>query len=394
MSTGSPGPGRPHRRPIELPGGEIRSQVFIGAGLLEDPPAEVLDWLDGRRVFVISSRELLDLHGPRLELFERRAAATIELEVPDGEACKNLDTAGWLWRELLDKGGKRDSRVIAFGGGSVGDLAGFVAGAFLRGIEFLQVPTTLLAQVDASVGGKTAIDLPGGKNTVGLFHHPPYVLADTSLLDTLSADERRSGLVEVVKMAALLDPGLFEFCEREAEALLAGEAGALATAVAGAVEAKCGVVEEDPTETRGRRQVLNLGHTLGHAIEKELNYGHLRHGEAVAYGTLFACRLARARGVMKPGGTEGDIGERLLRLFDRFGLPRLPTEKMTVDGLTAAMARDKKATRKGLTWVLPEALGVDVLDDGIGTDLVQRELEAFLEDPWAPAAASDPGAGS
>jgi len=236
------------------------------------------------------------LHGDRLEVLCRAAAKWVILEVEEGEGAKTVSSAERLWNEMLDAGGKRDSRVIALGGGSVGDLAGFAAGCFLRGIEFVQIPTTLLAQVDAAIGGKTGVDLPGGKNTVGLFHHPRMVVGDTGVLSTLPREELRSGLAEVIKMAALLDPDLFGLVEEELDLLLEGDAAALGPVVGAAAAAKIAVVERDPTE-KGERRLLNFGHTLGHAIESACGYAGLRHGEAVGYGILFALRLARSRGL-------------------------------------------------------------------------------------------------
>ncbi len=298
-----------YRHKLDHPGG--RTEIVIGAGVLAEGRAggaptlalpELADWLAGRTVFVLTTPRLIELHGGVLDRLGGGAARAVRLEVPDGEQAKTLDHAGRLWRQMLAAGGKRDSRLVAVGGGSVGDLGGFVAGCFLRGIEVAQVPTTLLAQVDAAIGGKTAIDLPGGKNTVGLFHHPRRVIADTALLRTLPRAELRSGLVEVVKMASLLAPPLYDQVEARLDDLLAGDAGALAPVVAGAVAAKCDVVERDPREGDWRR-ILNFGHTLGHAIESQLAYRGLRHGEAVAYGMAFAVRLAESRGSLPISAT-------------------------------------------------------------------------------------------
>ena len=274
---------------------------------------------------------------------------------------------------MLAAGGKRDSRLLAFGGGSVGDLGGFAAGCFLRGIEFVQVPTTLLAQVDAAVGGKTGVDLPGGKNTVGLFHHPRWVVSDTSVLATLPREELRSGMVEVVKMVALLDPDLFVRLEERMETLLAGDPAALGPVVTAAAAAKIGVVERDPTE-QGDRRLLNFGHTLGHAIEAACGYIGLRHGEAVGYGILFALRLALSRGL------DRRTAERIHALILRLGLPPLP--ELDPETLLAAMARDKKALESGLVWVLPRTLGEGWMANGVPSQEVQAELRTFLRHPF------------
>ena len=255
--------------------------VLVGEDALASAHGQLAGWLSGRTVFLVSTPRVLGLHGSRLEPLRREAGRWVVLEVEEGEPAKTVSSAERLWDAMLEAVGKRDSRVIAFGGGSVGDLAGFAAGCFLRGISFTQIPTTLLAQVDAAIGGKTGVDLPGGKNTVGLFHHPAFVVCDTAVLPTLPREELRSGLVEVVKMAALLDPDLLERVEERLDALLAGDPAELGPVVAAAAAAKIGVVERDPTE-QGDRRLLNFGHTLGHAIESACGYTGLRHGEAVA----------------------------------------------------------------------------------------------------------------
>jgi 3-dehydroquinate synthase len=317
---------------------------------------------------------VLALYGGLLEGLHGAARRWVTLEVEEGEAAKTVASAERLWNAMLAAGGKRDSRLITLGGGSVGDLGGFVSGCFLRGIGFAQVPTTLLAQVDAAIGGKTGVDLPEGKNTVGLFHHPAWVIADTRVLPTLPREELRSGLVEVIKMAALLDPGLLARVEAHLDDLLAGNPRALAPVVAAAAAAKIGVVERDPTEQNERR-LLNFGHTLGHAIESTLGYASLRHGEAVAYGMLFALRLAALRNM------GGDLRPRLQTLVARLGLPPLPP--LDPDALLTAMARDKKARESGLAWVLPAALGEGRILEGFSPAEVRQELDRFLADPYA-----------
>ncbi|HKH49251.1 MAG TPA: 3-dehydroquinate synthase [Thermoanaerobaculia bacterium] len=348
--------------------------VLVGEDALSTARPDLIPWLQGRTVFVISSAPILALHGSRLEPLRAEAARWVVLEVEDGEPAKSVDTAGRLWNEMLVAGGKRDSRVVAFGGGSVGDLAGFTAGCFLRGLEFVQIPTTLLAQVDASIGGKTGVDLPGGKNTVGLFHHPAMVVCDTSVLPTLPREELRSGLVEVIKMAALLDPELLARVEADLDALLAGDAAVLGPVVAGAAAAKIGVVERDPDE-QGDRRLLNFGHTLGHAIETSCAYAGLRHGEAVGYGILFALRLAGRRGLAP------ELSGRLRSLLGHLGLPPLPP--LDPAELIAHMSRDKKARESGLVWVLPARLGEGRMTSGIPWEEVAADLREFLRDPFA-----------
>lgn len=357
---------------LHHPGGA--TPIVAGRGALDEAAEELASWTAGRALFVVSTPRVLGLHGPALDRLRGAALRSVVLEVDDGEGAKSLQTAERLWREMLVAGGKRDSRVVAFGGGSCGDLAGFVAGCFLRGVEVVQVPTTLLAQVDAAIGGKTAVDLPGAKNSVGLFHHPARVIADTDLLTTLPQEELRSGLVEVVKMAFLLEPELLTRVERDLDRLLSADPEALGPVVAEAAAAKVAVVEADPTE-QGPRRLLNFGHTLGHAIEAVLDYRGLRHGEAVAYGLLFALRLAEGRGLPR------EDAERLRSLLRRFDLPPLP--RLDADDLLEAASRDKKARESGLVWVLPVALGDGRSFTDVPEAAVRSALEPFLADPWA-----------
>jgi 3-dehydroquinate synthase len=350
--------------------------IIVGEGALSSVLSELEDWLAGRTAFVVSTPRVLAMHGQRLDLLCRAASRWVVLEVEEGEGAKTIESADRLWNEMLAAGGKRDSRLIAFGGGSVGDLGGFVAGCFLRGIDFVQVPTTLLAQVDAAIGGKTGVDLPGGKNTVGVFHHPAMVVCDTVLLSTLPREELRSGLVEVIKMAALLDPALFVLVEQQLEDLLQGDPDVLGPVVAAAAAAKVAVVERDPNE-QGDRRLLNFGHTLGHAVEASCEYAGLRHGEAVGYGILFALRLALRRGLA------AGIADRIRTLIRRLELPPLP--ELDPEDLMAGMARDKKARESGLVWVLPRTLGEGWMAAGIPGDEVLAELREFLREPFRPS---------
>jgi len=357
---------------LRHPTGE--TSIRVGQGALAGAGPPLAAWVAGRALFVVSDPRVLALHGAALAPLQEAARRTTVLEVPQGEAAKTLATAESLWSRMLEAGGKRDSRLVAFGGGSVGDLAGFAAGCFLRGIELAQLLTTLLAQADAAIGGKTAVDLAAAKNSVGVFHHPALVIADTDFLRTLPAEELRSGLVEVIKMAALIDPPLLTRVEGDLERLLAGDSRALAPVAAAGAAAKVAIVERDPDE-RGARRVLNFGHTLGHAIEAELGYRGLRHGEAVAYGILFALRLARRRGL-----ADGDA-ERLRGLLRRLGLPPLP--RLDPAGLGTRIGRDKKALETGVEWVLPAAIGEPRVASVPAAE-VAAELAVFLADPFAP----------
>ena len=376
----------PHRLTLAHPRGV--SEILVGPGLLaagaEGALGGVADWCRGRVVFLVTSEAPARHCGAAARrLLETAGAARIEtIEVPDGEAAKTVECAASVWREMLERGGKRDSRLVTLGGGAVGDLGGFAAGCFLRGIDYIQIPTTLLAQVDASVGGKTGVDLPGGKNTVGAFHHPRFVLADTLCLRTLPVGELRAGLFEVVKMAALLDLDLLTQVEESVERLLAACAESLTPVVVASIQAKLGVVEAD-LEEGDRRRLLNFGHTLGHAIESEFGYRGLRHGDAVAHGMRFALRLALRRGL------DPEFAARLERMIDRLAPPGLGAVerqggvRLDVDRLIQAMGRDKKARESGLVWILPVAPGRGEIVADLDPALVRSELQSFLDDSRA-----------
>lgn len=310
---------------------------------------QLADWVADRTVFVITSGPVWELHGQRcLTPLEETTKLWKRLEVPDGEAAKSPAVAEDLWRRMLASGARRDSRVITFGGGSVGDLGGFVAGTFMRGVELCHVPTTLLAQVDAAIGGKSAVNLPEAKNSVGVFCHPDRVVSATDLLETLPARELGAGLVEVIKMAALIDLQLFERLEGSVDGLLKPGSGGWVPVVAAAQRAKAGVVERDPRES-GERRVLNFGHTLGHAIEASLDYGVMLHGEAVAWGMRFAIDLASARGL------DPSFAHRIDSLLETLSIPPLPA--LSAPRLMDLAGRDKKADREGIGWVLPTGPG-------------------------------------
>ena len=347
------------------------SRIWIGDGALAEALPALGDWLEGRGVFVVSTPRVLALHGSALENLKARACRWSVIEVPEGEAAKSVEVAATLWSRLVSEGVKRDSRLIGFGGGSVGDLGGFVAATVLRGIEFALLPTTVLAQVDASIGGKTAIDLPTAKNCIGAFHSPRLVVSETRWLATLDRAEARAGWVEAIKKAMAFDRALFESFE-SSPAISQGFDAAAADLLVASAAHKIEVVRQDPFES-GDRRLLNLGHTLGHAIETAAGCGVLRHGECVAYGLLFALRLGEARG-LPPGEAA-----RVRRLLARLEPPPLPDLDATQ--LSTLMARDKKALEGGLAWVLPRRLGQAALEV-----VAQAEVEAllprFLRAPW------------
>ncbi len=342
------GPG-PERVPVSYPGGSY--QILIGDGLLAELGQALVEaGLRPGRCVVVSQPAIAAAHAGRLAESLREAGFDPAVaEMPAGEAHKTLATVAGLYDACVAAGLDRRGAVIALGGGVVGDVAGFVAATYLRGVPFVQAPTSLLAMVDASVGGKTGVDLPQGKNLVGAFKQPALVAMDPETLKTLPSDEFRSGLAEVVKHGMIGDPGLFEVMEGHGVL-------ALGELVARAVRVKVAVVEADPFE-QGRRAALNLGHTFGHAYEMLSGY-QLRHGEAVGIGLLAATRLAARLELCEP-----PLALRVENLLNRLGLPtRAPG--YTPQQVMAAMATDKKRVGSRLRFVLPRAIGdVDLFGD-------------------------------
>ena len=310
---------------------------------------------------VITDNTVAPLYAaPVAATLEASGIRTVTLTVEPGESTKSVEQAQRLWSELLDCGADRKSVVVAVGGGVVGDLAGFVAATFARGLAFVQVPTTLLAQVDSSVGGKVGVNLPGAKNMVGAFWQPQAVLIDTEVLGTLPAREYQAGLAEVVKYGVILDADFFSFLEKSVDAIKARESSVLRHIVARCCRLKADVVEADERELTGQRAKLNYGHTFCHAIEAVTGYGRLLHGEAVAIGMLCASRLAEALGRIPRSVTD-----RQQQLLQALGLPLAVPADVDREQLVAAMSRDKKVERGELRFILPSEMGRVELVSGV-----------------------------
>jgi len=338
---------------LEVALGERSYPIYIGAGLLDDSDL-LRRTVSARQIAIVTNDVVAPLYAERVQrAFEDRETRTIVL--PDGEQHKTLATFGRILDELIDAGFHRDACLIALGGGVVGDVAGFAAACYQRGIDFVQIPTTLLAQVDSSVGGKTAVNHPRAKNMIGAFYQPIAVLADTSTLDTLPPRELSAGLAEVVKYGLILDEALFEWLEANMDALRALDPDALRFAVRRSCELKAQIVAEDERE-HGRRALLNLGHTFGHALEAIGGYQRWLHGEAVALGTVLAARTSeRALGFSEVDRV------RIERLLVRAGLPVQVPADVEAGALLERMSTDKKVDRKGLRVVLLERIGRAVI---------------------------------
>jgi 3-dehydroquinate synthase len=327
---------------------------LIGAGLLEEVAACLACRRAGSPAAVVTDPVVGAFYRDRLMAALAKGAPGLRvawIEVPAGEGAKRLSELERLYHQFAGVPLDRRSVVVAFGGGVVGDLAGFAAATYLRGIDLIQVPTTLLAQVDASVGGKTGIDLPEGKNLVGAFHQPRRVIADLETLQTLPAAQLRAGLAEVIKYGVIADPSLLDILEAQREPILAGEPAALEELVVRSCRIKAEVVAGDERET-GRRAILNFGHTIGHALEAATGYGEYLHGEAVAIGMVAAARLS-----CRLAGLPAGEARRLEELMRAYGLPSAPRKPVAPERLLEAARRDKKARAGDVHFVLANRLG-------------------------------------
>ena len=349
-------------------------EVLIGPGLVDAAGDHIAPLLKRRRTAVVVDETVNRLHGARLRAsLEAAGIETNIIAIPPGEASKSFEGLAQVIDRLLALALDRGDLIVAFGGGVVGDLAGFAAAIYKRGIDFVQIPTTLLAQVDSSVGGKTAIDTPRGKNLVGAFHQPRLVLADLDVLASLPDREMRAGYAEVIKYGLLGDFGFFEWLETHGSAVLAREPEALAHAVARSVEMKAEIVAEDEREA-GRRALLNLGHTFGHALEAELGFGEaLLHGEAVALGCAQAFRFSANLGLVS-----SQEALRAERGVAAAGLPvrldQVVSTQMSADRLIGHMAQDKKAEGGALTLVLARGIGEAFTTKGVDAGRLREFL--------------------
>lgn len=349
--------------PLRLAGGSY--DVAIGPGLLVSARETLPAFPGAERAFVVAAQPVAERYLEPLEASLELPA--VHLAVPEGEEAKSLRTAEVLYDHLATQGAHRDDPLLALGGGATGDVAGFVAATYMRGVPLVHLPTTLTAQVDSSIGGKVGVNLPRGKNLVGAFHQPVAVLADVSTLDTLPEGEFRSGLGEVAKYGLAVDPSILDLLERARGPVAARDPEALTEVVAACVRAKASVVAADERDVGGRA-ILNYGHTLAHALERLEGYGGVAHGEAVAMGMAFAARLSVALGI-----GPSDLVQRHRRVLGALGLPQSPPP-LDPEAVLEAMRLDKKY-RRGLRFVLLEDVGrprvVEVSPDAIREALAE-----------------------
>lgn len=349
--------------------------VTIADGALDDAARHLAPWLRGSAV-IVTDDAVAAAQLPRIVAALDSAGIPADpIVLPAGEATKSWDGVARLVDALLARGVERGDHIVALGGGVIGDLAGFAAAIVKRGCGFVQIPTTLLAQVDSSVGGKTAINTPAGKNLVGAFHQPAFVLIDPTTLDTLPARQLAAGYAEVVKYGLIDDASFFAWCEEHGTALLAGDAAARRHAIAHSVAAKAAIVADDERETSGRRALLNLGHTFGHALEAEAGFSdRLLHGEAVAAGMALALRYSVRRGLCP-----AEDASRVAAHLRSVGLPDgLAAAGIAANGatLTAHMTHDKKASGGTVPFLLARGIGQTFLAKDVDLSDVATFLDA------------------
>ncbi len=359
--------------PVRL--GSRSYEVEIGTGLLDRLGSRLAGLTSGRQALVVTDENV----APRYLSATKRSLEGEGFRVgvsilPPGESTKSLSWASALYDQLVESNADRRTVIVALGGGVVGDLAGFVAATYARGVPFVQVPTTLLAMVDSSVGGKVAVDHPQAKNMIGAFHQPMGVTCDTQLLATLPDRQYRCGLAEVVKYGVIMDAHFFDLLESSTEAIVRRDEGIVSAMVARSCELKAQVVEEDEFETTGRRAILNYGHTFAHAFETAADYEKVQHGEAVAMGMMCAALLAE-----RLGKIDGELRERQRKLWSALGLPTVVPKWLLEADLVSSMRKDKKAQAGKLRFVLPTRLGHVELVEGVAESLVTSVLAESAE---------------
>jgi len=354
---------------VTVPLGADTYDILIGQGLLKVLGGDLDSVLPAPRYVIITDSNVESHIGMELVKLLRQAGIRVELlSFAAGENSKNMDTVVDLARRMVHLGADRQTAILALGGGVVGDVAGFLASIYMRGILLVQIPTTLLAQVDSSVGGKTGVDLPEGKNLLGTFYQPERVYADIGVLTTLPQAEIRNGLAEVVKYGMIRSPGLFDFLEQKWRDIVSLEPRTTAHIVFSSCSIKADVVSADEREGDLRR-ILNFGHTVGHAVEAAANY-QIPHGEAVSMGMVVVSRISVAKGLMP----EGDL-DRLLRLLDRLNLPGKIPANLSRKELIDLLRHDKKARSGRPHFVLSRGIGQILVTD----DVSREELDAAIE---------------
>ncbi len=360
-------------------------KICIEKGILDKLGEYLSNVIENKRVIVITNPLVNGLYGAKLLSALKKGGFNSDfLEVPDGEKYKSLSTANYLYNELLKRKTDRTTALIALGGGVIGDLTGFIAATYMRGLQLVHIPTTLLAQVDSSIGGKVAVDHPLAKNIIGSFYQPKAVYTDPEVLQTLSDRDIKNGIVEAIKIAVISSPSLFKWLEKNIGQLLKKDNDLLYEVVKEAATLKVDIVLKDPWE-RNLRKILNFGHSIGHALEVWAGYQYLSHGEAVALGMLIETKIARNRGICSEN-LEGQI-KRVLSFLLSSPLRKQEQESINIDirnldinQLWGTLTLDKKNYQGRMTFILPEALGKVSLIDNITKEEVIKALEEFKKE--------------
>ncbi|TXH70338.1 MAG: 3-dehydroquinate synthase [Thiothrix sp.] len=351
---------------LNLDLGDRSYPIYIGQGLLKKPEL-IAEHLHGKSCVAVSNETVAPLYLEPVSTAVQNLRHSASI-LPDGEAYKTLETLNQIYTHLLEHKADRKTTLIALGGGVVGDMTGFAAASYQRGINFIQIPTTLLAMVDSSVGGKTGVNHPLGKNMIGAFHQPQAVIIDTDTLNTLADRELSAGLAEVIKYGLIRDPAFLTWLDENMDRLLARDPAALSYAIYRSCQHKAEVVAADERES-GQRALLNLGHTFGHAIEAAMGYGEWLHGEAVAVGTVMAAELSEQMGWLT-----NDNVHYIRHLLARARLPLEPPTSMNSDDFMRYMSVDKKVLDGSLRLILMKSLGESIVSADFDTDALKRVL--------------------
>jgi 3-dehydroquinate synthase len=356
-------------RTVHIDLAERSYDILIGRQLLERTGEFLKERVKVGKAIIVTHPNINQLYGEQVKASLRQSGFQVEcIEILEGEGSKSLEESGRLFDRLVEFNCDRQSVLVALGGGVIGDLTGFVAATFMRGIPFIQIPTTLLSQVDSSVGGKTAVNHPRGKNLIGAFYQPRLVVIDVDTLRSLQKDEFRAGMAEVIKYGVIADKELFEYIDRHAEAILALDVASLEHIIETSCAIKARVVEKDERESK-YRMILNFGHTIGHALEALTGYSGLKHGEAVAIGMVYAARISR-----ETGRCSSAVCERIGGLVDKLGLPsRLPD--LRTREIIDAMYLDKKAENKNIRFILVKDIGSIEIAESVSEPVLKKVLE-------------------
>lgn len=359
-------------RKVKVELGERSYFISIGYGILEKCVSSLHETCTEKDIFLISDSNVYDIHGLKLvHMLESNDYKVFQYIMPAGEQAKSWDQAGCILTKMLEANLSRNASVLALGGGVVGDMAGFTAALYRRGIRFIQIPTSLLAQVDSSVGGKVAVNHPLGKNMIGTFYQPQEVWADLHTLDTLSCEEWKAGLAEVVKYGIIWDLGFFEFLENNAEKVLMRSTEVVPYIIERCCQIKAEVVSRDERD-EGLRNILNFGHTVGHALESATQYKMYRHGEAVSIGMMGAFRLAQEMDMI-----DEEKVERFKKLLIKWGLPHTFSGSI-LDTAVNNLIYDKKVSQQQLVFILPQKLGQVVIKKGITAEQARTAMQRLL----------------